>query len=310
MINYRIRPAKSVERKMLCSALLRLRAIAKLESYRYIGFGSTFFTDFALFHRTLGIRDNISIERDVGNKKRFLFNRPYKCVEIEFGESKYVLPKISWNQRTIVWLDYDGTLDNDVLSDVSTICANALAGSVLIVTVNAEPGKMEDRAKSLEMRLTKEKLPPGVLDRPQDLDGWGTAKAYRRIISNEMESTLAHRNGLLPIGSKLHYRQLFNFNYRDSSRMLTAGGIIYDEATSHHLDGCQFEMLDFVKPGDVPYLIDAPVLTLKEMRHLDEQLPRAKGGRFVAINGIPRRDLLNYERLYRYFPSFVDAELE
>ncbi len=61
-INYRVRPAKSIQRKMLCDALLRLSFFEPVENYRYVGFGSTTFTDFILFHKILGIKDMISIE--------------------------------------------------------------------------------------------------------------------------------------------------------------------------------------------------------------------------------------------------------
>jgi hypothetical protein len=54
-INYSLRPAKSIERKMLCDAFRRLSAFGKVENYQYIGFGSTYFSDFSLFHKALGI---------------------------------------------------------------------------------------------------------------------------------------------------------------------------------------------------------------------------------------------------------------
>jgi len=61
-VNYVLRPAKNVERKMLCEAFQRLTNFASLREYRYIGFGSIFFSDFTLFHRNLGISDLIDID--------------------------------------------------------------------------------------------------------------------------------------------------------------------------------------------------------------------------------------------------------
>ena len=86
-INYALRPAKSIERKMLCEVFRRLTPLGKLESYRYIGFGSTYFTDFILFHKSLGINSMISIEKDEGNKDRFNFNLPFRCINLKFGSS-------------------------------------------------------------------------------------------------------------------------------------------------------------------------------------------------------------------------------
>src|SRR5437879_5407175 len=101
-INYGLRPAKSVERKMLRDAFKKLSEFGTLESYRYVGFGSTYFSDFFLFHKSLGITNMTSIEKDVANRDRFLFNIPYNCIGIEFGESGNVLPSLPWNTRTIL----------------------------------------------------------------------------------------------------------------------------------------------------------------------------------------------------------------
>jgi hypothetical protein len=74
--NYTLRPAKNVERKMLCDAFARLARIERLSDYRYVGFGSLSFADFALFHRRLGFREMVSIERRETARSRFEFNRP------------------------------------------------------------------------------------------------------------------------------------------------------------------------------------------------------------------------------------------
>ena len=48
IINYELRAAKSVERKMLCEAFSRLSLLESIKNYGYIGFGSAYFTDFSL----------------------------------------------------------------------------------------------------------------------------------------------------------------------------------------------------------------------------------------------------------------------
>jgi hypothetical protein len=70
-INYGLRPAKCIERKMMCEAFRRLSEFGSVESYRYIGFGSTYFSDFSLFHKHLGITNMISMEQDEHNAPRF-----------------------------------------------------------------------------------------------------------------------------------------------------------------------------------------------------------------------------------------------
>ena len=66
MVNYALRPAKAIERQMMGEALRRLHPFQRVEAYRYVGFGSIYFSDFQLVHRTLGLNSMISIEKDAG----------------------------------------------------------------------------------------------------------------------------------------------------------------------------------------------------------------------------------------------------
>jgi hypothetical protein len=84
-INYGLRPAKHIERKMMVEAFRRLEPVASLKSYRYVGFGSPYFPDFSLIHRSLGISTMVSIERELSSERRMCFNRPFKCISIEMG---------------------------------------------------------------------------------------------------------------------------------------------------------------------------------------------------------------------------------
>ena len=88
-VNYALRPAKSVERKMLVDVFQRLSAFDDIHNYRYIGFGSIYFSDFLLFHRTLGFTKMLSIEntRTAEEQDRIKLNRPYGFIQTEFGHS-------------------------------------------------------------------------------------------------------------------------------------------------------------------------------------------------------------------------------
>jgi Putative O-methyltransferase len=92
--DYRIRTNKNAERKMLADAFRCLSSFEHIENYRYIGFGSITFADFVLFHKVLNISDMISIEAKADYKSRFNFNKPYRCIRMEYGESNIVLPKL------------------------------------------------------------------------------------------------------------------------------------------------------------------------------------------------------------------------
>ena len=133
-INYSLRPAKTIERKMIVEACSRLRSFYSLQGYRYVGFGSPYFQDFSLLHRSLGITDMVCIEQETDDAPRFEFNRPFSCISLKFGISTDVLPELDWKDRpTILWLDYDGTLDEDVLSDIALVATNLASRSFLVV---------------------------------------------------------------------------------------------------------------------------------------------------------------------------------
>lgn len=319
-INYSLRPAKAIERKMLAEALRKLTPFGPLTSYRYVGFGSPYFSDFILFHKALGLSDMISIEHDEDKSDRFTFNRPYRCIELRFGESGQVLPELEWKKKTILWLDYDGKLSADMLRDIAYFCVNAASGSVLIVTVNAQPDsgyasarnyarrQEEKRLKLLSDRVGKTKIPPGTSGR--HLVEWQFAVICHRIMLNEIEEALTAANAGRAAEKKMAFQQLFNFHYADNAKMLTTGGILYEQSQAAQLDECAFERdLSFIRTGNTEFLIEVPKLTYRELRRLDQQLPIADDAKLATQLAIPQTQLDSYRRLYRYFPTFAEAEL-
>jgi len=212
----------------------------------------------------------------------------------------------------ILWLDYDDPLDKFILRDVSFFCNNAISGSVLIVTVDAqtesEPEKLERKLVDLQERVNdddeRERVPFGTA--PRDLVGWGTAKLSHRIIMNEISKVINERNALEP--ENFNFKQLFNFRYKDTARMVTVGGIIYADSESDKFQACDFvNGLKFIRTGSVPYTIDLPRLTFREIRHLDSQLPIDPSK--LKSKGIKANELRKYAKVYRWFPSFAEVEM-
>src|SRR5580658_3613252 len=111
-IDYRLRPAKAVERRMMAETFMRLRSFASLESYRYVGMGSVYFSDFSLFHTMCGFDPMVSLEEtdDATEQNRFKMNVPLGNINVAFGHSNTTLPSLQWDLRSVVWLDYDGVL--------------------------------------------------------------------------------------------------------------------------------------------------------------------------------------------------------
>lgn len=319
--SYALRPAKNIERKMLCEAFTFMGAIAPLRTYRYIGFGSIEFVDFALFHHRLGIRDMISVECVSDARERVQFNRPYSCIRTEWGTSTLVLPTLDWKKRTILWLDYDRPLDSEILDDVALAAANLASGSMLMVTVEADPKRVqgdtniaEERLNILVQNVGRDRLPTVDLENGQrrpvkgaDLAKWGLARVSRLIINNEIKKTLKDRNGPLSSRWRVSYEQLFNFHYADGAKMLTLGGILAHRDHQRRLPASSFNCLEFVRRDDEAYLIEAPVLTWRELRYLDNHLtPTGFQGQFHKW--LPRRERERYRRVYRYHPTFAEVE--
>ena len=322
IINYALRPAKAIERRMLCAAFERLHPFQRIQDYRYVGFGSIYFSDFQLLHRELGITDMLSIEKDVSAKACFRFNRPYKCIRLKFATSAEVLPTLNWGRRSILWLDYDDRLNVNILGDIATVCLRATSGSMVVISVNAQPDAepskeerdlyQESTGKPFDLgdyrlrvakELIGEKLPIGTSG--ADLRGQELAKIFRDVIDSAIAEQLSIRNAMLPVEKKIHYRQLFHFRYKDGAQMLTVGGILYRAAEERVVAACDFEMLPFIRIGRDHCGVKAPCLTAKEIRHLNSQLPTRPSVK-RRVPGVTDADTRKYAEVYRFFPAFSE----
>ncbi len=313
-INYRIRPAKAVERKIICDSLRCLSPFGELTTYRYVGFGSTYFSDFILFHKSLHIEDMISIEKDSQAKERFEYNKPFGCIEIKYGNSYEVLPTLEWSKKSIVWLDYDSPLEKTILDDIDTLTTKLASGSVLIVTVSAEPEKPPEegwnRAKidkfredKLQANIPKEKIPPDL--EPINLTGKKLADLYNRIINNQLKQSVSNANSARSEYQKLNYKQIFDFRYADGARMLTVGWLLFEQSYCNLVEQCKFNNNFNITELNKPYEIKVPNLTLKETQYLDSLMPTHDCNGVERIC-IPLKDIKLYAELYKYFPSFVE----
>src|SRR5689334_751654 len=126
-INYTLRPAKSVERKMIVEMLGRLTYFNDLADYEYVGFGAAYFADFRLVHRVLGISSMLSMEKDTYALERYEANKPYETVRVRGGWASDLLPKeVNWDRPVIAWLDFDGALDSDRLDEIAAVVDRAV----------------------------------------------------------------------------------------------------------------------------------------------------------------------------------------
>lgn len=310
-IDYRVRPAKSIERKMLAESFRRLVYFKDPAKYAYVGMGSLYFSDFNLFHRSLGFETMVSIEDCVDRtiQARFRFNVPYGHIQMEFGRAGAVLQKTAgWKESpAVIWLDYDGKLSSECLSDLEYVASNASSGTVLIISVNADKLKLIDTydddgneideasltpLEILEHNVERERVP--LQTRSERLSGWGVASVYREVID------AAVRKGTgLHLTDGFAYEQIYNFTYMDGARMLTVGGVLFAEVDRHKFEHAGFDSMDFVRRSDADYRIDPPKLTYVEMRAINSH---------SADLPIPQSDIDKFRKTYRYFPHFIEAE--
>jgi len=326
-INYSLRPAKNIERKMLCEAFQKLALIQKVEKYRYVGFGSTYFSDFNLFHRLLGITDLISIEKDKINEDRFDFNKPFSCIDIEYGLSGEVLPGLTWGKLSIVWVDYDCKINKSILDDINSIIFRLKPGSVFIITVDVKPDITEDdasfnptdliklRYKNLLERVGSTKTPPGIDG--VNLTYEKNPEIIYKIIIDQIRDMISKRNGGLTNSKKINFEQIFHFLYDDGTLMLTLGGIVFGENQRDLIQKMQFEDLYFIRNNKEPFKIEVPMLTFKEISALNALLPKnintntgkikPSKNKNMLIPKISADDVKKFSKIYRYFPTFAEA---
>lgn len=317
-INYSLRAAKNVERKMLCEAFARLSMIGDIKSYRYVGFGSAYFTDFSLFHKSLGLNLLTSIEKEDAEeyKNRIEFNKPYSCIDLEFGESDTVLPRLEWKKwdKTLVWLDYTSKLTASILGDINTVVTNIKIGSIFLISINISPDEVpksakveeskEIRLKELEKRVEKENIPTRAYGLNLNVDN--NKSIIQEIIDEHINKALGIRK--IEDDSELLYKQLFNFYYKDGAPMLTVGGIFYEEKQTDKVEE-MFRNLDYIRYGNDCFDIIVPNLTYKEVHALDKLLPLNSPVKIRGMIPLSEEDINNYKNIYRYFPSFSEVSL-
>ena len=315
LIDYSLRPAKFAERKMLCDMFSCLKVFGSLESYRYVGFGSIWFSDCILFHRTLGIEQIISIEKEYTHEACFTFNNPYRGIELRMGTAAEVLPGLEWNHRSIVWLDYDDPLSPSILDDTRTVATRASPGTALIISVQTQ--KLSDQPKvhgeQLEIttrdqykNLFKDARTPTELE-PADLRGWRLSRTSRCAIRQEIENGVMQVNVSRAAGQHLEFRQVVAFEYADGAKMTTIGGVFVDRGQKGLFEGAGFRELSFFRDGNEALRIKVPLLTPHEMRYLDRSLP-CHDKNAIDLGPIPESDATSYAALYRYLPNFASYE--
>ncbi len=300
---------------MIIDGLQRLSAAGfQIADYQYTGFGSIYFVDFTLFHKFLGFKNMLSLEHDTNLESRVRFNRPYKFVDVEMQSATWIIPTLNRDRKHLLWLDYDGVLKKDHISDVLAAMTYLSVGSIVLVTLDGEPPELSkeelDRAKRNWPRawMTYFEAQAGEF-----LDSRLAVRDFAKsnlptVNVKVMESAFAYG---LAGRTDVEFSPLFNFIYRDgSNQMLTIGGMVTSAEERRRIASCNWVGASYYRStlGSEPYRIVIPRLTRKERLFLDHAMPCPQGWRPTEVD-IPQELIDQYREIYRFFPAFAELML-
>ncbi len=319
-VNYSVRTSKSIERKMMCEIIARLEHFSRVSEYRYIGMGSKFFTDFVLMHKTFGITEMYSLEtkRSAADISRFLFNKPFNCIEIIFKNSKEWLSstQFPWKKkRDIIWFDYDGAFSINQITDLELCVKKVKSGSVIFVSTNVafikefyELGPKERLDKYTELVGNSDYTNHLTV---KDMAGDNIYKVVADTFNVAIGNGISECNKVIQKESNLlNADQIAYFSYADSyTPMVTLGWIIYNNYDKEEIGKCGLADLEFYrKNGDVPYSITVPVLTYKEIAALNKNMPDCSYPIEDAAF-LTKEEIETYKKIYRYYPTTIETGL-
>jgi hypothetical protein len=310
--DYSLRPSKQVERKAMVEILLSLsKAGYAIPDYGYLGFGSVYYVDFVMFHKYLFINKMVCVEwGDI--EKRMRFNKPFKFIKLKLIPLSSYIPSIRATERLLAWLDYDRSLDPEMLRDIDGMCSRLSRKSVFMVTVDA-------RSRLPKDQFDVDKLP--VADREnlvvntyrewfaeyvaKQIDSETASRAhvaplFYEIIIERIKRTLALRN--------LKFIQFFNCFYRDGAPMLTVGGMIGTDEEEESLRKAHIFDHEFVRTNEDPLVISVPPLTLREKQWLDSRL-YGKLKKSKLSFELDEDLLQNYCKFYKEYPTYLETLL-
>ena len=316
-VQYDLRPAKQVERRMIVDALQRLQPAGfSITDYQYTGFGAVYFVDFILFHKLLGMSKLLSLEQMTGLTTRIEFNKPFKCVDTRMVSASSAIPSLSRDVRHILWLDYDGIIHKDFLSDIQSAGTVLSPGSILLVTVDVEPPEEQDYKKiDPDFDGSKEVLGPKHWKRYFEYH----ASSYLRLGLAESDFgkaelhsrtaeilKAAFTRSIVP-RTPVEFLPMFNFIYRDSHWMLSMGGMIAGPTEKRKLLSTTLRETQYYRDNfdTPPFEIAIPRLTRKERIYLDREMPCADGWTPKDFD-IDADEMRKYRDIYRFLPAFAE----
>ena len=306
-INYSLRPSKNIQRQLAFNGIQSLMNRLHFRNAVYVGFGSIWFTDFVMAHNVLNIDQMISMEKDETIFRRAEFNAPYASVSVRMGSSSEVLPTLYDDVGVntmpwVMWLDYDGALDEHSVDDTREAIERAPGNSVLLITFNCGGRKYGRRRNERLGRLRDlfgDVVPDDLPREECELERVKVPLADLAIDFMKATAAATRRpGGFVPA---------FRMFYRDGADMVTVGGCLPSSlelalATQQLAESPEWKC----RPDDA---IMSPLLTMREVKALQAQLPRQEAltQDLVRTLGfdLEEEQIRAYERYYKEYPAFA-----
>ncbi|WP_051004695.1 O-methyltransferase [Halomonas sp. KM-1] len=305
MVNYSLRPSKSIQRQIIFEGVRFLQGHLNLDELVYIGLGSIWFSDFIIAHKLLRVNDMVSIEASEIGYHRAKFNSPYATVRVFKGLTNQVLPTLYEDDLIkgrpwFVWLDYDMEFNESLQEDLRSLVEKAPANSIVIITFNGHEsnyGAAPDRPQRLR-ELFGASVPDDLTKRsckgPRMQE---TLADYSLKFIKAIAADISRPGGFLPS---------FRIIYKDSAPMITVGGILPSKGAVITAEG--------VLSGEswecnIQQPVIAPNLTLRETSLLQSQLPcqgtlTREMVRELGFD-LEEEQIRTFQSYYRQFPSFA-----
>lgn len=314
-INYLLRPSKQVERKLIVEALQKLsKGGYFIHDYSYLGLGSIYYADFILFHKYLLIDSMICAEK-ANVPKRMEFNKPYAFIDLRKGAVSDVIPTLNRTRKHLVWLDYDYILDQEKLDDIRGCLYTLAPGSILIITVTADPIHLSGLLDPVEAKgMTDEEKQKQACSRLSDLIGihLGRSLNLGDISKRELPHTIAvavrnYINTCLASRSEMEFFQLFNFAYADNMQMLSLGGIIDTRGAIENINASGIYDIGFTTSGENPVRISVPPLTIREKIWLEKHMVKNPDPPAELAFEIDMESVETFVKYYRHYPVYYET---
>ena len=305
IVNYSLRPSKNIQRQIVFDGIRALKSRLDLADMVYVGFGSIWFADFVMAHKSLDIRDMVSMERDDIGYRRAVFNKPYATVHVRHGHSSRILAELysDENFRTcpwVVWLDYDSHLDEALRDDIRSVIEKSPENTVFLVTFDGREngyGRADDRTSRLRDlfgAVVPDELPKAECKsvRMQETLADLTMDFMQSIVAES-----SRRGGFMPA---------FRTIYKDTSPMVTVGGFLpspeKSEVAQRVIDAETWKCRPIGR-------IVAPLLTIREAATLQSLLPTADAlsREIVQSKGFDLEvdQIEAFQKYYREYPTFA-----